>query len=96
LPPDDEQRGVGGDRCVGSCDGGIDQEVSESGCAVVDGGDAERGGRRVGHPDGDAVADAEIAGVREDAAYGDGVVVDVTQRAVDHDRVERAHRQRAA
>ena len=74
----------------------IEQDVAESGCAVVDRGDAERGGGRVGHPDGHAVADPQVAGVREHAADGDGVVVDVTQRAVDHDRVERARRRRAA
>jgi hypothetical protein len=55
----DEQRGVGGDRGVASCNGGIEQDVPEPGRAVVDRGDAERGLCRVGHPDRDGVADVQ-------------------------------------
>ena len=92
----DEQRGVGGDRGVASCDGGIEQDVPEPGRAVVDRGYAQRGRRCVSHPDRHRVAHPQAAGIREHAAYGNGVVADVTQRATDHNRVERAHCGRAA
>ena len=39
---------------------GSSSDVPESGRAIVDRGDAERGGRRVGHPDGDGVADPQV------------------------------------
>ena len=88
----DEQRRVGGDGGVAPGDGGVEQDVAEAGGAVVDRGHAERGAGRVGHPDGHGVADLQVAAVREHAADGDGVVVDVAQRPLDHDRVERARR----
>ena len=79
---------------MASGDGGVEQDVAESRRAVVDRGDAQRGGRRVGHPHRHGVADPQVAAVREHAADGDRVAVDIVERAADHVGIERASRSR--
>ena len=69
---------------MASGDGGVEQDVAESRCAVVDRGDAQRGGRRVGHPHRHGVTDPQVAAVREHAADGHRVAVDIVERAADH------------